>query len=213
MKSAMTPAMKFCLARLGTAAIALLLAACAARPPPPDWQGGARSALDAAVQAHLLGDTRVAQAEMARARAEVARTGRLSLAARTELVLCAAQVASLELEGCPPYSALARDAGPSERAYRGLPVRQRRPGGRAAAAAAAPGRGAGPHHGDPGAGRSAVAPGRRGPCCCRPGGSTRKPWPSRWKPHRPRAGADRCWPGWACSSRRRSRRGRRKRSN
>lgn len=100
----------------------LLLAGCAARPPVPDWQGNAHAALQAAVAATLNGEARVAEAEMARARSEITRTGRPALLARAELVLCAARVASLEIgadvgEGCPAYAALAADAEAPEQAY------------------------------------------------------------------------------------------------
>lgn len=107
--------------RAGVLAL-LLLAGCAARPPVPDWQGNAHGALQAAVAAQLNGQTRVAEAEMARARSEITRTGRPALLARAELVLCAARVASLEIgldvgEGCPAYAALAADAEAPEQAY------------------------------------------------------------------------------------------------
>jgi hypothetical protein len=95
----------------------LLMAGCASPPPVPDWQGNAHGALQAAVAATLNGELRVADAEMARARSEIARTGRPALLARAELVLCAARVASLALEGCPAYAALAADAEPPEQAY------------------------------------------------------------------------------------------------
>ncbi|KQP50015.1 hypothetical protein [Pseudorhodoferax sp. Leaf274] len=96
---------------------ALVLAGCAARPPVPDWQANAQGALQAAVAATLNGEARVAQAEMARARSEIARTGQPALLARAELVLCAARVASLDLDGCPAYAALAQDAEAPEQAY------------------------------------------------------------------------------------------------
>jgi hypothetical protein len=48
----------------------------------------------------------VADFEFARAKTEVARTGRVDLMARLELTRCAAQVASLDLRGCPGYDAL-----------------------------------------------------------------------------------------------------------
>ncbi|GHD00507.1 hypothetical protein GCM10007320_58010 [Pseudorhodoferax aquiterrae] len=95
----------------------LLLAGCASRPPVPDWQANAHGALQAAVAATLNGETRVAEAEMARARSEIARTGQPALLARAEIVLCAARVASLDLDGCPAYGALAADAAPAEQAY------------------------------------------------------------------------------------------------
>lgn len=106
------------LARGATAATFLvMLAACGSTPVPPDWETNAHGALQSAVQAYLAGNTRVADAEMARARAEVSRTGRPALLARAELVMCAARVASLQLDNCPAYQALAADAEPAERAY------------------------------------------------------------------------------------------------
>lgn len=94
-----------------------LLAACAGSPAPPGWQANARSALDYATSAYLAGDSRLAERDFSRARAEIARTGRLDLLARAELVRCAARVASLEFDDCPGYQALVQDAGPAERAY------------------------------------------------------------------------------------------------
>ncbi len=103
--------------RAQAALSALLLAACAGGPPAPDWQAGAHSALANFEAAYLRGDARVAQSEFARARAEVARTGRPGLAARVELARCALEVASLEFGDCPGYRALAADADAPERAY------------------------------------------------------------------------------------------------
>ena len=94
-----------------------LLTACASGPPPAEWQLSAQGALREAVQAYLTGNDRVANAEFTRARADIASTGRLDLLARAELVRCAAQVASLDIDTCPAYQALATDAAPAERAY------------------------------------------------------------------------------------------------
>jgi hypothetical protein len=102
---------------LAVAAAALLVAACASPPPPPEWQANARQAVDAAVAAHLEGNARVAEHEAARARAEIARSGRLDLLARAELMLCAARVASLSFEPCEAFENLRADAGPAELAY------------------------------------------------------------------------------------------------
>lgn len=96
---------------------AMLLGACASGPPPAEWQLSAQGALREAVQAYLTGNDRVANAEFSRARADVASTGRLDLLARAELVRCAARVASLDIDTCPAYQALAADAAPAERAY------------------------------------------------------------------------------------------------
>jgi len=102
---------------LTVVALGLVLAACASRPPPPDWQMNARQAIDNAVAAYLEGNTRVEVAETARARSEIARTGRLDLLARAELMLCAARVASLVFEPCEGFEKLRADAAPAERAY------------------------------------------------------------------------------------------------
>ena len=94
-----------------------LLAACTSAPPPPDWQMNARQAIDDAVAAYLEGNTRVEAAEFARARGEIARTGRIDLLARAELMRCAARVASLVFETCEGFETLRADAPPAERAY------------------------------------------------------------------------------------------------
>jgi hypothetical protein len=93
------------------------LAACAGKPPPPDWKAGAASALDAAVEAHLSGDSRQQAVQSDLARREIARTGQPALLARAELMLCAAATASLAFEPCARFEALRADAEPAERAY------------------------------------------------------------------------------------------------
>jgi hypothetical protein len=103
------------------------LAACASGPPPPDWQLNAKSALDRATTAYLLGDARIEADEFERARSQIARTGRADLLARAELMRCAARTASLVFEPCTGFEALRPDAAAPERAYaehlaaRGLP--------------------------------------------------------------------------------------------
>lgn len=99
------------------AALAAILAACVSAPAPPDWRIGAKAATDRALVAYLQGDTRVATAEFARARGEVASTGRADLVARVELLRCAARVASLEFDACAGFDALRADAPSAERAY------------------------------------------------------------------------------------------------
>jgi hypothetical protein len=96
---------------------ALLLSACASKPPPPDWQNSAFAALNSFTSAYLNGNTKVAEFEFARAKTEVARTGRVDLMARLELARCATQVASLDPQPCTGYDALAVDAQPAEQAY------------------------------------------------------------------------------------------------
>jgi hypothetical protein len=95
----------------------LALAACSSRPPTPDWQMNARSSMERFTSAYLTGDTRVETLEFARARAEIARTGRTDLLARAELLRCATRVASLVVEPCPGFEALRQDAAPAELAY------------------------------------------------------------------------------------------------
>lgn len=96
---------------------AVLLAACSFNPPAPDWQMNAKAASERAVAAYLVGNARIDAAEQARARAEVARTGRADLLARVELAHCAAQVASLVFGPCMAFEPLRADAAAPERAY------------------------------------------------------------------------------------------------
>lgn len=95
----------------------LLLSACANTPPPPDWQANAFAGLGNYTSAYLTGNTRVADLEFERTRAEISRTGRTDLMARAELARCATQVASLVLQPCAGYQALAIDAKAAEQAY------------------------------------------------------------------------------------------------
>ncbi|MFN7123769.1 MAG: hypothetical protein ACK4NM_17225 [Hydrogenophaga sp.] len=77
----------------------------------------AKGSAERATEAWLSGDSRVELAEFARARAEVARTGRADWVARLELLRCAGRVAALEFEACTGFDALAADAAPAEQAY------------------------------------------------------------------------------------------------
>ena len=95
----------------------VMISACASRPAPPDWQANAHGALKDFSAAYLTGNSRVANLEFARARSEIASTGRADLIARAELVRCANRVASLEFDNCAGVAGLADDAGPAERAY------------------------------------------------------------------------------------------------
>ena len=97
--------------------LTLILAGCASQPVPPDWQAAAYSGLKTFTADYLRGDNRLADFEFARARGELARTGRFEQVARAELVRCAVQVASLEMNDCPGFTTLASDAGAAERAY------------------------------------------------------------------------------------------------
>ena len=94
-----------------------LLPGCAGGPPPADWQLNSRQALNSFQERYLRGDTRAAEIEFERAKAELGSTGKPELLARAELVRCAARAASLEFDDCPAFEALRRDAGAEEIAY------------------------------------------------------------------------------------------------
>ncbi len=99
------------------AGASLLLSACASQPPTPDWQSNAFAALKGYTTAYLSGNSRLADAELVRAKSEIARTGRADLMARAELTRCAVRVASLEFDGCASYQPLASEVTPQEQAY------------------------------------------------------------------------------------------------
>ena len=97
--------------------LCLALAACASGPPTPEWQMNAHGASQKAQDAYLAGDNRVEQLEWDRAREALARTGRLDLLARLELLRCAGRVASLVFEPCAGFDALRQDAHAVEKVY------------------------------------------------------------------------------------------------
>lgn len=106
-----------CLRPCVFATVVALLAGCSSTPAPPDWQGNAQDSIERSIQSYLTGNARVDTQEFARARSEVARTGRADLLARVELMHCAAQVASLVLDECAGFEKLRPDAAAAERAY------------------------------------------------------------------------------------------------
>ena len=94
----------------------LMLAGCAGKVQP-DWQMNADSAIARFQQAYLDGNAAIEATEFKRARAQVARTGKVDLVIRTELIRCATRVASVVFEECAGYQQLRQDAAPPERAY------------------------------------------------------------------------------------------------
>jgi len=102
--------------RAGVLLACLVAAGCANKRAVPDWQLEAKGASDRFVSAYLSGQ-RNAPAEFERARLELARTGRPVLVARPELLPCAAQLASVDLQDCPGFEALRDDEPAAERAY------------------------------------------------------------------------------------------------
>ncbi|RYE80812.1 MAG: hypothetical protein EOO80_02875 [Oxalobacteraceae bacterium] len=103
--------------RMNAIVLLALLAGCASKPLPPDWQSDAKGALDASVDDYLKGHTAAAAAEFRSARTATTSTGRADYVAQVELVRCAAQVASLDVDDCPGYAALAQEASAEQRAY------------------------------------------------------------------------------------------------
>ena len=103
--------------RLALLCLATLLAACGGGPPPADWKLNAVSLLEHGQQRWLEGDTRAAELALAKARKEIAQSGRVDLLARAELAFCAARVASLDFVPCAAFDKLAGDAGPADLAY------------------------------------------------------------------------------------------------
>lgn len=94
-----------------------ILGGCAGGPPPPDWKINAHNLLESYGRHYLNGDTRLAERNFERAQAEIARTGRLDLAARAELTRCALRIAALETAPCKGYVALAPHAAIEDSAY------------------------------------------------------------------------------------------------
>lgn len=95
----------------------LLLSACASGPKPPDWQLEAKGSMERSVAAYMEGNSRVEQAELERARSQLARTGRADLLATAELLHCASRVASLVFEPCAGFEKLRQDVPAPQRAY------------------------------------------------------------------------------------------------
>jgi hypothetical protein len=95
----------------------VVLAACSSTPIPPEWQANAYASLKNYSTAYLNGNTRLADFEWERAKAELARTARPDLRALAELTRCATRVASLELDHCAAYQPWASDATAAQRAY------------------------------------------------------------------------------------------------
>jgi hypothetical protein len=97
--------------------LAALAAGCASGPPPADWQLNARGALAQYERHYLAGESALAEREFANAKREIARSGRIDLVARAELLRCAVRTASLEFDDCPAFQALRDDAAAQDAAY------------------------------------------------------------------------------------------------
>ena len=173
-----------------TCVIALALAGCASGPVAPSWQLDSRSALEGFTDAYLKGDSSAARSEFARARSETAATGDPVAVAQVELVRCAAQTASLDIDACSGFTALAGDATADAAGVRGLSCRPLDRPECGAAAGSATRRAIGEDC------RSAVTPGGCRRRAARRQRSRRKVWQRPPTPHRNRAGAGRCWRGW-----------------
>ena len=100
-----------------SSALVFLLAACGSTPKPPDWQLEAKGSMERSVAAYLEGNARIDAAELARARSQLSRTGRVDLLGTAELLHCATRVASLVFEPCAGFESLRVDATPEQIAY------------------------------------------------------------------------------------------------
>jgi len=96
---------------------ALALAACGNAPRTPDWVVSADGAQERYMRAHLAGQTRVAQSEFTRLRADVSSTADPLPVARAELTRCAMQVATLDFQPCAGFEPLRAEVPAAERAY------------------------------------------------------------------------------------------------
>ena len=96
--------------------ITFMLAGCAAAPQPA-WRQNAQSALAGYTDAWLAGDSNAARSEFAHARAASTGTGNPVAVAQIELVRCAVQTASLDVDDCTGFTPLAPDVTPAQRAY------------------------------------------------------------------------------------------------
>jgi len=95
----------------------LLLTACGGTPPAPDWKMNAQSSLERATSAYMAGKEAIEKNEFARARDQIASTGKIDLVIRAELIRCAARTAALAFEDCAGFDALRADATPADVAY------------------------------------------------------------------------------------------------
>lgn len=98
-------------------ALLVFLTGCGGGPVPPQWQMNARDSLNTFQERYLRGETKPAELEFERAKAELRSTGRPDLLARAELLRCAVRAASLEFDDCPAFEKLRGDAGAEELAY------------------------------------------------------------------------------------------------
>lgn len=93
-----------------------LLVACAG-PRPPDWQADASGSLENFRKNYLAGKSRLAERDFAEARASIAGTGKLELAARAELFRCALATAALEFDACASLEPAMTEATAEDQAY------------------------------------------------------------------------------------------------
>jgi hypothetical protein len=100
-----------------TLLVVLLVGGCASKPVEPTWRSNAAGSLGSFTDEYLKGNSAIAATDFARARSEMASTGRADLVAHAELVRCAGHTASLEIGECNGFAELAADATPAERAY------------------------------------------------------------------------------------------------
>lgn len=106
----------------------LMLAACGSAPPVPDWKMNAQSSLQRTTDAYMEGKDAIEKNEFARARGEIAATGKVDLVIRAELIRCALRTAALAFDECAGFEALRADATPADVAYAAYLAGRAQPG-------------------------------------------------------------------------------------
>jgi hypothetical protein len=97
--------------------ILILLAACAGSEKSPEWKIRSWDSLTRFKNFYLQGKDRIAEEEFEKAKAEIASTGNLKIAAQAELVRCAMRVASLDFSPCTDFDRFEKEIGPEEVSY------------------------------------------------------------------------------------------------
>ena len=86
---------------IASLAVVASLVGCGTAKPPPAWQGKTMSASDAAVNAYLQGQVKVATIQMKQAQFSASSTGRPDAVYKLNLLQCALDVSSLSVVPCP----------------------------------------------------------------------------------------------------------------
>ena len=94
--------------------ITLLLSACGGSPPAPDWKKDSISLIGKYSKAELKGENKLAERYFEQALDATGSAGKLEETARLNLIRCATRHASLVLEPCVGYQAIAKHSPHAE---------------------------------------------------------------------------------------------------